>query len=397
MLVAPKSCHRRASGDRHRFGDRHLVSSSDPLCARRRKPGEPRQGDRVRRAGDRAARGRALRVPVRPTDACRPTLARCSTRLAARPARLAATPRRTRAGSDPHRPGGIPVHHRSTTRPGFARDGAHVRGCAPAIRARDRHHGVALAAVDSRRCRRHPRSRAGGVPDATDALRRNMVRAAAGRRPRPTCRGNRHGRARRQGIRAGTTSRRPTRKAQPHAVFGASSRRVVEREIRADHGRLAPAGAGGSDRPRRVSRTARQDHRGNVSRVRHLHRDDDRSHPNSVVGHRHGAAGARRCRACLRRHQRSAGHRRSRPSGGPARRSSRSHLRRRGIRIRHRTRRPDRAEPPHRTGRDRRRRGAGRVGQDRVVLASPPVLRPDFGCSDRRYRGRDVPHRRTAQ
>ncbi|XGU20862.1 ABC transporter ATP-binding protein [Rhodococcus sp. 3Y1] len=35
-----------------------------------------------------------------------------------------------------------------------------------------------LAAVDSRRCRRHPRSRAGGVPDATDALRRNMVRAA---------------------------------------------------------------------------------------------------------------------------------------------------------------------------------------------------------------------------
>ncbi len=395
-LAAPPRRARRTDRHRRRRTDRHHLPAADQAGTRQRHPpgGARPAADRSGGGGDRGGRGGAVRVPVRPADARRPALPRRAARPAARSARLSAAARRTRPGPDPHRAGGVALHHRPATRPGSARDGPHVGGGAAAVRPGTRDHGGALPAADPGRPRHRAGDRRGGGPRPAQAVRGDVVGAATRRRPGPARGGDRHRGAGGQGVRAGGPRRRPARTARSRPLRRAHARRPDQRRVRRPDGGHPAARARRRDRARRLAGPAGHRHRRHVPRVRRLPGDDDGDHPHAVVGGDHGAALPGGGRAGVRGDRHRTRRRRPAAPGAVAGGTARAGPRFGDLRLRARPARPRRSRSRTGAGRDRRRGRRRRLRQDRAVAAATPVLCPRVRDGVRHRRRRRTNRRR---
>ena len=226
-----------------------------------------------------------------------------------------ATARRARAGSDPHRPGGVPVHHRPPAGAGTARDGPVVGGRAAAVRPRARHHGLAVAAADrSSRWLIVP-----AVCLVVYAMRPRLFAATWSAQQRAADlaaarRGDRHRRPRGQGLRPGS--------AGPSTSSRTTAGRCIAERLRAAriNARFAPTMAalpqlglvGGHRASAATWPCTARSRIGTFLAFATYVATMTARHPHAVVGRDHGPARPGRRRARVRGDRRATGRRRTR-------------------------------------------------------------------------------------
>ena len=236
-------------------------------------------------------------MPVRsPPDRWAPIAQRAECAAVVDPEQRA-PPRRCGSGSDPHRTGGVAQHHRSAAGAGPPRDGAPFARRDGAGGSRHRGDVLPVTVAHGGCPAGHPGRVGHRFQQSQTPVRRHLVRATIGRRPRPARGGDGDRRPGRQGLRSGGSGGRRARGPWSSAVLHAPAVGEDQRTFRAVARSRAAAGDGRDHRPGRVPDDAGLDHGRHLPRVRHLRHHDDRTRPAPHLSAGVGATRAGRRRA----------------------------------------------------------------------------------------------------